>query len=100
MSRTPGRLPRRRQWRPIKTAPKDGTRIRVFIPYDPASFDDAECEDSGWWEPLEEVGIPEPLLGDWYPQWGIEAGGCWRFEGDDGAYDLQPIMWCPLEYDP
>lgn len=80
------------EWRDIATAPKDGTRVRLLIPYSRELYTEAECTDCGHWEPLPEDA--NARLGT--PEWGIAAGGCWRFDGDDGAFDIRPTHWQPL----
>lgn len=73
------------EWQPIETAPRDGTKIALLIPYKPHPEVDA-----GYWEPLEDSDDP------WIPDWGKRDGGCFRFTGDDGAYDIQPTHWMPI----
>ena len=34
-------------WRPIGTAPRDGSRIELLIPYARDKFSEAECTDEG-----------------------------------------------------
>ncbi len=65
-------------WRSIETAPKDGRRFQLLIPYDRNIFSEEECTDEGCWEP--------------------DSGrrGCFRFDGDDGPDDIQPTHWRPL----
>jgi hypothetical protein len=60
-------------WQDISTAPKDGARIYVLIPYDTDIHSYEQCVDIGWW-----------------------ADGCFRFHGDDGPDDIQPTHWQPL----
>jgi hypothetical protein len=67
------------EWRSIETGPHDGTYVRLFIPYQYAISKPWTCEDVGRWEADEG-----------------EGGGCWRFSGDDGPDDIQPIAWAPL----
>jgi hypothetical protein len=69
----------RYRWQPIGTAPKDGSRVRLFIPYLAEAW---ECEDTGVWKQDEG------------------ECGCWRFEGDDGPDDMQPTHWMPLSEPP
>ena len=83
------------EWRDISTAPKDGTRIRLLIPYDRQIFSEAECADVGFWEPPDHETKGDIGMG--IPQWGVDDGGCWRFDGDDGRFDIQPTHWMPLE---
>lgn len=81
-------------WQPIETAPKDGSRVKLLIPYKREKFSEAQCTDEGYWQSLESWN-PDPWLldGTDIPQWGIDAGGCWRFDGDDGGFDIQPTHW-------
>lgn len=73
-------------WLPIESAPKDGRRVRLLIPYDTVKFNEAECTDEGYWDSLAVwKGFGEP----------VEVG-CWRFDGEDGAFDIQPTHWQPL----
>lgn len=62
-------------WQLIETGPRDGRRVRLLIPYDRAIFSEAECIDHGHWSQEDE---------------------CWRFDGDDGADDIQPTHWQPV----
>lgn len=78
-------------WRPIETAPRDGTRIALLIPYMREKFTQAQCTDEGYWEPLgAEADVDMGI-----PQWGLDNGGCFRFDGDDGDFDIQPTHWRP-----
>ena len=78
-------------WKPIETGPKDGRRVKLLIPYNPSLYSESECTDEGYWQPGAKASI-----GMGVPQWGVEDGGCWRFDGDDGAYDIQPTHWKPI----
>ena len=60
------------RWQPIDTAPKDGTRIALLIPYDREKFSEADCTTIGYWN-----------------------GECFRYHGDDGVDDIQPTHWRP-----
>ena len=61
-------------WRPIETAPRDGSRIVLLIPYAREKFSEAECTDEGCWDADDK---------------------CFRFDGDDGPDDIQPTHWRP-----
>lgn len=63
-------------WRHMDFAPKDGTRVKLLIPYDRNRFTEAECTDEGSWSDAEK---------------------CWRFDGDDGPDDIQPTHWRPIK---
>jgi hypothetical protein len=63
-------------WRHMDRAPKDGTRVKLYIPYDRSKFTEAECTDEGWWSAEDD---------------------CWRYDGDDGPDDIQPTMWRPKQ---
>lgn len=80
------------EWQPISTAPKDGTRVKLLIPYDRDRFSEAECTDEGRWS-KDEYDF------DFETQ-ELVARGCWRFDGDDGPFDLQPTHWMPLPQPP
>lgn len=80
------------EWRPIETAPRDGSRIALLIPYRRAMFSEDQCTDEGYWQPLSSGAS---RLG--VPQWALDAGGCWRFDGDDGSFDLSPTHWRPTD---
>ena len=66
-------------WQPIETAPKDGTRVILLIPYDRERFSEVECTDGGNWDADDN---------------------CWRYDGDDGPFDLQPTHWMTLPAPP
>jgi hypothetical protein len=71
------------EWRPIETAPKDGTRVALWIPY---TADTEEiCADQGYWDADVET-----------HRRSYHIKGCWRFDGDDGPFDIQPTKWRPL----
>lgn len=74
-------------WRDISTAPKDGTRIRLWIPYTAGTED--ICADEGYWD--AEAGVNHPR---------IPEKGCFRFDGDDGPFDIQPTHWQPMSAPP
>jgi hypothetical protein len=69
-------------WQPIETAPKQpraagwsrGPLVWLLIPYSPN---------------------PEPDVG-----WWSEGYDCFRFTGEDGPNDIQPIAWAPLAKPP
>ena len=68
-------------WRDIESAPRHprdaghsyGPLVWVLIPYTPPEA------DIGWWD---------------------RHAKCWRFTGDDGPDDIQPIKWAPLPAPP
>lgn len=82
-------------WQDIKTAPRDGTRIQLLIPYEPSMYSELDCTDEGYWEPLSY----DPVGLRFTPDWAIKDGGCFRFDGDDGSCDIQPTHWKPLSTD-
>lgn len=85
------------EWQKIETAPKDGSRVKLLIPYSREKFSEPQCTDEGYWQALESWNSDPSMLADFnIPQWGIDAGGCWRFNGDDGGFDIQPTHWQPL----
>lgn len=53
-------------WRPIETAPRDGTRVRLQVQF-------------------ERIFVTQ---GRW-----SSRQGCWRYDGDDGPGDNQPTHW-------
>ena len=63
-------------WRDIATAPRDGTRVLLLIPYT----------------------HPEADIGMWKGDHGLD--GCFRFSGDDGPDDINPTHWMPLPEPP
>jgi hypothetical protein len=65
-----GRVAEATAWRSIETAPRDGSEIDLFIPYDRNVFNVIECESYGRWD-----------------------GHCFRHKGDDGPDDIQPTHW-------
>lgn len=70
-------------WRKMRSAPKDGRRVHLFIPYDRGLFSAEECQTKGYWDATSCI-------------YHLRKPGCWRFDGDDGAFDIQPIGWRPL----
>lgn len=74
-------------WRPIATAPRDGSRIALLIPYSRDKFTEAQCTDAGYWQPDNSK---------YAPAWARKAGGFFHFDGDDGPHDIQPTHWRPL----
>lgn len=82
-------------WRPIETAPRDGSRVALLIPYTREKFSQFQCTDVGYWEPLGTYHKADIGMG--IPQWGADAGGCFRFDGDDGSFDIQPTHWRPTD---
>lgn len=76
--------PSPRKWFTMDSAPKDGTRVALWIPY--TANTEATCADEGYWDP--EAGANHPR---------IPEKGCWRFDGDDGPFDIQPTAWRPIE---
>jgi hypothetical protein len=77
-------------WRPIETAPKDGTRVLLYWP----SYAYDEGDDG---EPLIDIG--------WYTE---NPRGPWRYftnTGEQDCYGLadsshQPTHWMPLPPSP
>jgi len=61
-----------KDWWPIEIAPRDGTEIKVLIPYNHDQFTEEQCIDIGYWE---------------------EESKSFRFMGDDGPNDIQPTHW-------
>ena len=55
-------------WQPIRTAPKDGTKI-VYVDDDP-SFGECECNGDAWWDEREDhecyptLWAPSPMSAD------------------------------------
>lgn len=82
-------------WQPIETAPRDGTVVKLLIPYEPSIFSEEQCADVGYWQDWSQASMKRMGM-DW-EKWG---GGCWRFNGDDGEFDIQPTHWMPLPSPP
>ena len=61
------------RWRPIESAPKDGTKVLVYRPI----FVDRY---------ITEIGI------DWWDKWDGAPEGCWM----KSRVDVQPTHWMPL----
>ena len=78
--------PSPRRWYTINSAPRDGSRIELYIPYDRSNFTEDQCTDQGYWDPV-------PIE---YPDDPNSPRGCFRFDGDDGVFDIQPTAWRPL----
>lgn len=68
-------------WEKITSAPRDGSRITLWIPY--TSNTEATCLDHGHWDADVEMSLGRRT----------KMKGCWRFDGDDGAFDIQPTHW-------
>lgn len=77
------------RWYTINSAPKDGSRIELYIPYSPSKFTEEQCTDQGYWD-ADATDI-DPRTGK------IVERGCFRFDGDDGPFDIQPTGWRPIE---
>lgn len=72
-------------WLPISSAPKDGMIIELLIPCNRDIFSEKQCTDVGYWDKNAGSGHPR-----------LTENGCFRFNGDDGAFDIQPTHWRPL----
>jgi hypothetical protein len=83
------------EWQPIETAPRDGTRIQLLIPYDRDKFTEAQCTDEGYWDADVEHDVNRRQPDGTWKLVVIERG-CFRFDGDDGAFDIQPTHWRPI----
>lgn len=84
-------------WQQIQTAPKDGSRMQLLIPYNRKKFSEAQCTDEGYWDAEAEHLYWGDRTTD--PDWKKlrpVTKGCFRFDGDDGAFDIQPTHWRPL----
>lgn len=89
------------KWLPIETAPRDGSRMKLRIPYAAHLFTEEQCTDEGYWD----AGAERRSWGDKQtdPDWRklrVVERGCFRFDGDDGAFDIQPTHWTPLQDPP
>ena len=81
------------KWKPIDTAPRDGTQIRVRIPgYGSGNivtwrrgFENAAGTDCGCWVVADNLEPP--------PCW--TDGVCWE-RNEDGHPSVQPTHWRPL----
>lgn len=75
-------------WIPIDDdAPRDGMVVELLIPYSRTKFTEIQCTDIGYFD--RNVELPATI-----------SKGCWRFNGDDGAFDIQPSHWRPLRQYP
>ena len=85
-------------WLPIETAPKDGRRVKLLIPYSVRDkFTDPRCADEGSWDAeVEHLGWGDRSSDPNWKKLRVTRKGCWRFDGDDGAFDMQPTHWQPL----
>ena len=77
--------PSSRPWYTMESAPRDGSRIELWIPYTKGTED--VCADVGYWDAEAGAGHPR-----------IPEKGCFRFDGDDGPFDIQPSAWRPLAH--
>jgi hypothetical protein len=83
-------------WRPIETAPKDGSRIALLIPYRREKLSEAECTDEGYWDAeVERLHWGDRKTDPDWKKLRPVAKGCFRFDGDDGPFDMQPTHWRP-----
>lgn len=89
-------------WQPIETAPKDGTWVKLLIPYCREKFTEDECTDEGYWDAdvVNHAWGDRKIDPEWRKLRPSGRKGCWRFDGDDGAFDIQPTHWKPLPEPP
>lgn len=89
------------EWQPIETAPKDGTRILIFVPGNAAEFEHYDGIHAARFEaemmhPETKTGrgiLPE-LNGMW-----VAGGELWSDSVLEFAYE-QPTHWMPLPEPP
>jgi hypothetical protein len=72
-----------REWQPIETAPKDGTRLLLWCVHHNAQYADDPVEFSRW---------AGAVIGSWTNH----NGGGWTWSGHAGT----PIHWMPLPEPP
>jgi hypothetical protein len=81
-------------WKPIETAPKDGTPIQAEIPGHGSDnviewmggLYDSNGDSCGGWAFTHEEQEPPPCWTD---------GICWQVN-EDGVPSVQPVRWRPL----
>lgn len=76
-----------RRWLTINSAPRDGSRIELYIPYDRSRFTEEQCTDQGYWD-ANATDVDQ--------DGNVVERGCFRFDGDDGSFDMQPTAWRAL----
>ena len=71
--------------------------MQLLIPYSRAKFSEAECTDEGYWDcSAEHLGWGERDDPNW-KELRVTRNGCFRFNGYDGPFYIQPSHWRPLE---
>ena len=83
------------EWKPIESAPRDGTHILLFGGVPDHESDEYDTMRKVWWEGLER-----PVSGYWKEWLGIEG---WRYCSYDSGYYgvyLNPTHWMPLPAPP
>lgn len=78
-------------WKPIETAPKDGTSVLLFIPKT------VECQAHqalGWWdEKFDQIGLTRGGNPKYRAAWTDGTVASWGYEENT---ELHPTHWMPL----
>lgn len=84
--------PSSRPWFTMDSAPLDGSKIELWIPYTVGT--EEICSDVGYWDANAEHRTNARGSDGKFVFTTIDKG-CFRFSGDDGVFDIQPTAWRP-----